>query len=122
MTFDEKLNRAIAKHKRAIERAKRDVAVLTNKLRALQGETEVQCLDDSFGKGCGRETKINQVEYIQTMYYVMPFGCNGGDYYRPGEGRFVCPHCGHINRLYDRQEIEALRMSFKAIREERSRE
>ena len=47
---------------------------------------------------CGRGTMIKNLIYIQTHWYVSPYGCTGGDCWREGEGQYVCPKCGHVNR------------------------
>ena len=65
--------------------------------------------------GCGATLPITDLEYIQTHWYTSPFGCSKGDYWNEGEGQFVCPECGKLNRLYDRPEVAALKASFKSV-------
>lgn len=81
-------------------------------------KTLVQCTDNNHGKGCGMGMDIGQLEYIQTHWYTRPSGCMDGDYWNPGDGEFICPHCTHRNRLYDRPEIEKLRHLFKNVKDE----
>ncbi len=98
----EKAYDIIAEHSKSIEDAKRN--------------SLVQCTTQfATGKGCGAFLTIKDLTYIQTHWYVKPYGCTGGDYYRPGEGQFKCPHCGHINRLYVSPEVEAMKPYFKDI-------
>lgn len=83
------------------------------------GNIKVTCLDNHlYGKGCNKKIKIKELTYIQKHFYVSPYGCSGGDYWKEGEGFFICPHCGHLNRLYDRPDFQALRFSFKNIQDE----
>lgn len=62
---------------------------------------------------CRYTDKINELTYYQTHFYIPPRGCTEGDYWKHGEGRFVCPKCQKTNRLYDRPEVEALKPYFK---------
>ena len=101
---------------RKIAQAKARVTVLNDELKRLQGETEVKCKTSAiYGVGCGATHSISTLDYIQTYYYVSPYGCSGGDYYKPSEGQFICPTCGRRNRLYDRPEIEELKHAFRSI-------
>lgn len=68
------------------------------------------------GKGCGTMHKVGSLEYIQTHWYVEPHGCSGGDYWNQGEGQWLCPSCGHRNRLYDSPDVTALKYSFASIK------
>lgn len=64
--------------------------------------------------GCGREFPVGELTYIQTQFYVKPYSCTGGDYWKNGEGRFKCPACGRINRLiFEREPISSLKNFFK---------
>lgn len=67
--------------------------------------------------GCGAELKISELEYIQTHWYVGPYSCTGGDYWNEGEGKFRCPKCGYLNRLYQRPEVEKLKRFFKSVKD-----
>lgn len=62
--------------------------------------------------GCGKSTQIGKLTYIQTHWYVRPYSCNGGDYWKEGEGQYDCPKCGTRNRLYNLPEMETLKYSF----------
>lgn len=66
-------------------------------------------------KGCGRRMRLDSIVYIQTRFYVRPHGCTEGDYWKDGEGQWRCKHCGFINRLYDKPEIEKLKHLFLRI-------
>jgi hypothetical protein len=80
------------------------------------GNTYLRCSDFvSSGKGCGSYFLINQLTYIRTHYYIEPHGCSGGDYWKIGEGKWKCPDCGHINRLYNDPDVEAVAHLFKEI-------
>lgn len=92
-----------------------EIAVLDGQIDAKLRHTLVKCTSNNHGKGCGQALEIGELEYIQTHWYTPPHGCSGGDYWNLGEGQFVCPHCGHLNRLYDRPEIEGLKRLFKSV-------
>lgn len=70
------------------------------------------------GKGCGAHLHIADLTYIQTHFYIAPHSCTEGDYWKQGEGAFICPACGHRNRLYDSPAVEALKRYFKDYKEE----
>ena len=71
--------------------------------------------------GCGRKLSVSELTYIQTFWYTEPHGCTEGDYWNMGEGQFVCPHCGEVNRLDQRQDVEALKPYFKDVIEKHDR-
>ncbi len=75
--------------------------------------TLLACENDSFGKGCGMAAKIGEKTYIQTWWYESPHGCMGGDTWHPDEGQWKCSHCGKLNRLYDKPDIQKLSHLFK---------
>lgn len=66
---------------------------------------------------CGKRTTVCRLVYLQYHYYVEPYGCTGGAYWREGEGRFLCPHCKYENRLIYREEVVALRRYFAKERD-----
>lgn len=78
--------------------------------------TLIRCTSQiATGKGCGELHPISTLEYIQTHWYVSPHGCTGGDYWKESEGQWICPSCGHRNRLYASPEIEDLKSSFASV-------
>jgi len=88
---------------------------INEQIRARKSEIVVQCESSSIGDGCGQGHKIKDLVYIQTYWYTPPRGCTGGDYWNMGEGRFTCPTCGCINRLYNRPDIEEKKPMFKEV-------
>ena len=76
-------------------------------------QTYIVCENDSFGKGCSVAAKIGNKTYIQTWWYESPSGCTGGDTWHPDEGQWKCSHCGKMNRLYNKSDIEKLSHLFK---------
>lgn len=94
------------------------LAVVDTKIKEKKKQTLVQCTNNCHGKGCGMGYQINNLTYIQTHWYETPSGCTGGDMWHQGEGKFICPSCGHKNRLYDRPEIEELKPLFKDVVDE----
>jgi hypothetical protein len=77
----------------------------------------VRCLGWTVGAkdGCKRLSKISKIGYIQTHWYTAPYSCAAGDYWNAGEGRFNCPKCGVLNRLYERPAVEKMIDKFKNI-------
>lgn len=65
--------------------------------------------------GCGRKIAVKNLEYIQDYWYTEPHGCSEGDYWNLGEGQFVCPHCGRLNRLFARHDVVDLKPHFKSV-------
>ena len=88
---------------------------LLDKKSDILSKTLVKCESNVYGKGCGKKTQIKNLTFIQTHWYEEPWGCNGGADWNPGEGQFICPKCGHKNRLYDRPRIQDLKYSFGKI-------
>ena len=96
------------------------LALLKARKNDQQKEVSVVCLGWSVtfrSDGCGAKLPISDLEYIQTHWYTGPTGCSEGDYWNEGEGQFVCPVCGKLNRLCDRPEVVALKTSFKSIKD-----
>lgn len=81
-------------------------------------ETLVACRNNKYGDGCGMTSIIRELTYIQTLWYEEPHGCFGGDVWHHGEGQWICPHCKHRNRLFDKPDISKLKYMFKNIMEE----
>lgn len=95
------------------------ISKLNGDLKDLKQTYHVRCTDNiPYGKGCGTLSMIGDLTFIQTKYYIRPSGCAGGDYWDDGEGQFICPNCGHRNRLYDRKKIEDLKYFFHNIKDE----
>ena len=92
-----------------------ELQTIREKIKEVQSHTLVKC-ETNFayrGEGCGMASEIGDLTYIQTHFYIHPHGCTGGDYWKCGEGQFDCPHCGYRNRLYNREDIQELRLCFK---------
>jgi hypothetical protein len=52
--------------------------------------------------GCGRTSKLSSVILVQTHWYVEPYSCSGGDYWRSGERNLVCPKCSVRHRMINK--------------------
>lgn len=98
-----------------IEEIDKEIEELREKKASLLSKTLVKCTSNNHGKGCDKRTQIGKLIYIQTYWYVRPYSCAEGDYWKEGEGQFDCIKCGHRNRLYKRPEIEKLKRNFKEI-------
>jgi len=87
-----------------------DARISTNKSLTL-----VRCEKNVNGDGCGQGFEVRELEYIQTHWYVPPRGCTEGGYWKPGEGNWRCPKCGHLNRLYDKPDVESIKHLFLKV-------
>lgn len=67
--------------------------------------------------GCGAVLNVADLTYLQTHWYVAPYSCSGGDYWREGEGQFCCPKCAEKNRLIYRPEVVALKQYFGQVKD-----
>lgn len=65
--------------------------------------------------GCGAQLPISKLTYIQTHWWDDNTGSPNGGYSREGEGQFICPKCGKLNRLYERPEVVMLKRFFKVV-------
>jgi hypothetical protein len=109
------MTRSIEELRAELAVAEASVATASAALNEGLRNTLVACTSNNFGKGCGTALEIGELEYIQTHWYESPHGCSGGDHWHEGEGQFICPHCGHRNRLYDRKDVKGLKHLFKSI-------
>lgn len=107
---------ALQKAEAQIARCKKALAAAVAERNRQLSKTLVACESSVLGRGCGEQHMIKDLIYIQTHYYIAPYGCSSGDYWLPGEGNFICPTCGNRNRLYDRKEIQTLKHLFKSIK------
>jgi len=112
------LQKKLTKNARALERARAKVKELGKEREELLSHTPVSCTPNNHGRGCGESFEVRDLVYIQTHWYERPHGCSGGDTWHQGEGNFICPKCGHRNRLYDRPEIAALKLHFNSVKNE----
>lgn len=112
------LQEKLIKNARAQERARAKVKALDAERAELLSHTPVSCTRNCHGHGCGESFEVRDLVYLQTHWYERPHGCTGGDTWHQGEGNFICPTCGHRNRLYARPEIEALKRHFKSVENE----
>ena len=87
---------------------------LDKKIKELRGQTLIECQSNVHGKGCGHKLAIGSLDYRVQMCYIPPTGCMEGDYWKEGDGEFICPNCLHRNRLYDRKEVKEHRFFFRS--------
>src|SRR4051794_16353658 len=43
---------------------------------------------------CGKRHQVSKLTLIQTHFYIEPYSCTGGDYWKRGEKQYECPSCG----------------------------
>ncbi len=100
-----------------IERVQGELAELRALLNEAHSRRKLRCGhgESGHGRGCGRLLPVATLTYYQTHWYTHPYGCTGGNYWTPGEGKFECPHCGAENRSCNRPEIVELKRFFKAV-------
>lgn len=91
---------------------------LREKLRIESGNTVVVCEQNytSRDKACGKESLIKNLIFIQS-YYDTKDGPYNSTTWEPSEGYFNCPHCGYLNRMYNRKHIQDLKKSFKSVKD-----
>lgn len=109
---------ALAAIEAAIAEVEAGLELLENKKKAILKKTKIKCLNSHWGPStyCGAEHMVSDLVYLQSWWYVSPYSCSGGDYWKPGEGRFICPICGALNRLiYEREEISKLKKYFARV-------
>ncbi|MFG1413403.1 hypothetical protein V5G24_20035 [Xanthobacter sp. VTT E-85241] len=91
--------------------AANEVLIRNGEARHRQIEnTLLTCTGNVHGRGCGELSFIKDTEFRQTYY-----DHSGDGDTRMGEGNFICPKCGHRNRLYDTPEIEKLKRFFRTV-------
>lgn len=93
--------------------AQQAVVESENQINDRLRQTLVVCEKNSYGPGCDKASRIGELEFIQSRWYVRPYGCSEGDYWKEGEGQWECVHCGHLNRIFD-PDIMALKYLFKS--------
>jgi rubrerythrin len=47
---------------------------------------------------CGARRRVSSLKLIQTYFYIEPYSCTGGDYWKEGEKQYECPSCGKLMR------------------------
>jgi len=98
-----------------IARLRQELSRAEAQRRTHAANIRIKCLGwtvNSRKSGCGKFFRVSTLTYIQTHWYTPPFSCSGGDYWNQGEGQFVCPGCGAMNRLYERPEVEKMKHLF----------
>lgn len=75
----------------SVERAKKILANAEARLEADRANRTIKCC-------CGKFHKVKDFTLIVTHWYVQPYSCTGGDYWKEGEWNIVGP-CGVNNRL-----------------------
>lgn len=71
--------------------------------------TLLTCTGNVHGRGCGGLRMVKDIEYIQCYYE------SGSGNIIEDEGNFICPKCGHRNRLYDTPEVEKMKRFFRTV-------
>lgn len=93
--------------------AQKNLAIAAEALHEHNRRRLIVCETNCRGKGCGRRTRVSNLVWLQTRWWVPPRGCTEGGYWRESEGHFQCPKCGHINREYSHpSEFGKLRRYF----------
>lgn len=82
-----------------IEKTKSRLKTLETERNELIRYTLIQCTGSWTQAGCNRKFHIKDLVFIQTRWYVEPYSCSGGDYWKDGEGQFECPGCGCSNKI-----------------------
>lgn len=104
---------ALSKIDREVADLERQKSELEKRRQAAIKRKMIKCEGSVLGNGCGRKTQIGKLIYIDFNWYEEPWGCTGGAQWHSGEGHFICPKCGRINRMYNREEWQKLSWYFK---------
>lgn len=84
----------LQKLEKEIEKLQEQLRPLEQEWREEKRKTLVSCIH------CKRKTQVGKLTLITPWFYVEPYGCTGGDYWKPmEEKRFVCLKCNKTNRL-----------------------
>ena len=107
----------------AIAEKQADLVSLNEEKNAILAKITIQCVRNNHGPGCEKTFPIKDIVFLQTHWYVEPYSCSGGDYWKTGEGNWVCPNCNHRNRLVDcwtpgSEEIAKLKHLFLEVEDE----
>lgn len=104
---------ALSKIDREVAELERQKDELEKRRQAAIKRKMIKCEGSVVGNGCGRKTQIGKLVYLDFNWYEEPWGCTGGACWHSGEGHFICPKCGRLNRMYNREEWQKLRWYFK---------
>lgn len=95
-----------------VEEAKAVLAARDEARKRQESNALVKCEDSTYStnnKGpCGQFFLLGDAVLIQTQFYVEPYSCTGGDYWKDDELRLECPHCGRELRLFDSPDLAKL--------------
>lgn len=85
---------------------KADLAEVGRKQRDLKRELDAHRARLTIKCHCGKRHQIGKLDLLQTQWYVQPFSCSGGDYWKDGELQFICPDTKVRNRLlFDNNDV-----------------
>ncbi len=104
---------SLSKIDREVAELERQKAELEKRRKAAVKRKMIKCEGSVLGRGCGRKTQIGKLIYIDFNWYEQPWGCTGGAQWHSGEGHFICPKCGRLNRMYNREEWQKLSWYFQ---------
>lgn len=100
---------------KCIENAQKTLKNFNTIRENILSSSELECRGNCHGRGCGHRTKLKDITYIATNYYISPYGCTGGDYWNEGEGNWICPNCNHRNRLIDEDTKLLCEYSYRKL-------
>lgn len=107
LLFDEQLALQIKYKQEDIDKRQSE---LNQEKRWIDAMTKMKCVH------CGNEVPFKDIEYIQGMYYVSPYGCSEGDYWDYSDECTLRCVCGGDNRFYEKEtykRLSAVRGVFK---------
>jgi len=82
---EKSIKASIRYHKQAVINAKEELV-------AARGRRMIGC------GSCEKKSPARLWVLLQKEFYVSPYSCTGGDYWRDGEKDIKCPKCGVWNR------------------------
>jgi hypothetical protein len=95
-----------------VNELERKIETTSAKLAALHAERHQALRRKMLTCGfCGKRHRVSRLTLIQTHFYIEPYSCTGGDYWKPGEKQYECPSCGL--RMRDPGDNDYLSMSVQ---------
>lgn len=88
----------VAAIERQIENHESTIDQLKEELHAAKGEQFYKC------PHCTKRSKVNKLTLVRKNWYVEPYSCTGGDYWKFSEYAIICGKCDTFARVYDKSK------------------
>lgn len=88
------------------------LAELDQQIKDARGRQLIPC------RCCNKKHAISKLHLLVDHYYVEPYSCSGGDYWRTGSKYFVCPNTNIAHRFVFKQHRDYTKREVFAYDEE----